>query len=111
MSKDKAGKEKIHVCSYEDRETIKAIARCLAYDQSMTMEERIFAQEIVFFALYARSKETSPENHPTFAQYIAMLLNQPTGITKDDLLQPMRDKYGTLPGIIYGTMYPNTKRP
>ena len=105
MSKRKSIKENVHVCSYEDRESLKIIARSLAYDQSLTIEERIFAQEIVFFALYARSKETRPENHPTLVQYIAMLLNQPNGVTRDDLLQPLLDKYGTMPGIPYGTMF------
>ena len=96
-----------NILSYESREKIKAEFRRLAANENLTIEERLFATEVVLFCLYARSKEVCPaDSHPSFSKYISMLLNQYADHNvPSDLKERLLDRYGTSAGMSYGTCY------
>lgn len=91
------------------RESKKADARAIAGDDSCLLNHRIDAQIEVFKALFSRSLENSGYslNHPSFPDYVAMILNQGEGhhsIPKR-LYPELVHQYGKMPGIPQGTYF------
>lgn len=94
---------------YAYRENKKADARAIVNDESCLLIHRIDAQIEVFKALFSRSLENSGYSltHPTFSNYVAMILNQGEGHHNIPvrLYQELVRQYGKMPGIPQGTYF------
>lgn len=91
------------------RENKKAVARAIVDNDDYLLNHRIDAQIEVFKALFSRSLENSGYslNHPSFPDYVAMILNQGEGhhsIPKR-LYPELVHQYGKMPGIPQGTYF------
>lgn len=97
------------------RENKKADARATASDDSYLSNHRVDAQIVVFKALFSRSLENSGYSlvHPTFHDYVAMILNQGEGrhSIPVELYPELVRQYGKMPGIPKGTYYQSDSTP
>lgn len=94
---------------YPERERIKAENRNICHDLSKPLEERMNAQLLVLRCLFSRSIESNgcDLNHVSFDTYVAMMLGNKTYRKNldDGLYNELVKKYGTKPGISYGSIY------
>lgn len=110
--------EKFGFCwDYSKREQLKAEARNLIDENSLTDEELLSKAIIIYKALFSRSLEESGYslNHVDFETYCAMMLNQESGNTFtqgnlskercEHLIELLIDKFGKKEGINEGTYY------
>lgn len=76
---------------------------------SLSLDERVELNTEIFKAFFSRSLAGNDFSldHPTFEQYIAMLLNEKQfkGKIDEETYQTMIRLYGTIPGIIEGETY------
>lgn len=80
----------------------------------LSLDERIILTEEIFKSLFSRSLTANDFSllHPTYEQYVSMLLNQKQFEKKvdDEVRQALIKKYGTTPGIKEGETYYHVPR-
>lgn len=96
-------------CYAPEREKLKAEYRNLSHDLSLPIAKRIDAQLKVLRCLFSRSIEDCEFSldHVPFNTYVAMMLNNDSykKSIENDVYEALCKKYGTQPGIDFGSTY------
>lgn len=96
-------------CNSIENERVKATNRKISHDTSLPLDKRINAQIEVLRCLFSRSLQSNGYDlrHIPFDSYASMMLGNKTYRKNldDDLFNALVNKYGSKPGIDYGSIY------